>query len=295
MKKENSTLVKKLKQYSAITAPMIALAGVANAQVIYTDISDVTLSTPGDSYDLDLNNDGNVDFVLQLQTNTSFQRAGIAPYPLSTGNPNAILGTYYFANPAIFPYPALLAQGDPINAAQPQFNLASIAFTVSSNLVYIQPAFLSIYNGSTYGKWQGGVTDGYVGLKFTDGTDNFFGWARCDVNDVATQIVIKDYAYNTNPDQALFAGQGDPAGIGTVNQSSSFNVFGFEGVANVFVNDGKFDGTTVTITNMLGQTMVNQVLNNRSSRFDLNQFGKGIYMVTVQRGDEVFSKKVSFR
>jgi hypothetical protein len=73
------------------------------------------------------------------------------------------------------------------------------------------------------------------------------------------------------------------------------NIFGYEGVANIFVNDGKLDGASVTVTNMLGQTMVKQGLSNRATHIDLNQFGKGIYLVTVQRGEEVFSKKVSFR
>ncbi len=67
------------------------------------------------------------------------------------------------------------------------------------------------------------------------------------------------------------------------------------GVVNVIINDGQFDGAVVSVTNVLGQTVLTQSLNAQINRIDLNDFGKGIYMVTIQRGDEHFARKVSFR
>ena len=60
MKKQ---LQKKLTTF-IVTAMMISLS--ANAQIVYTDIiPDTTLSNPG-NYNLDLNNDGQIDFTFYV-------------------------------------------------------------------------------------------------------------------------------------------------------------------------------------------------------------------------------------
>ena len=66
MRKENSTLLKKLKQYSALAAPMLATAGFASGQVVYHDIVPdriLTGNSPADTMLVDMNNDGVIDFV----------------------------------------------------------------------------------------------------------------------------------------------------------------------------------------------------------------------------------------
>jgi len=189
-------------------------------------------------------------------------------------------------------YPYALAQNDNIDA---NLNFVKLVDVINGNNSFLVPAMFSAIGSSMYGNWKG-VTDKYVPLEFSpDGTNLYFGWVRCDVAADGSSMTIKDYAYNTVEGQGMFAGQGNPTGIGNTVQTQHFNVYGYEGVANIFVNDGNIDGTSVTVTNMIGQTMVKQVITDRNTKIDLNNFGKGIYMVTINRGDEVFSKKISFR
>jgi len=64
-----STLNKKIKGYSTLAGSLLAMANVADGQIVYTDIADVTVSGDGASYDLDLNNDGTVDYRINITSN----------------------------------------------------------------------------------------------------------------------------------------------------------------------------------------------------------------------------------
>ena len=300
MKKENSTLLKKLQQYSALAAPMLATAGLANAQIVYTDIvPDKTLNADGETYNLDLNNDGLVDYVFFTIVGATYTYAGVYMPFMSAAfaNSNEIVGTVKtyptMAGSVKFGFPYKLNLADQIDSAQPLFGLQDIVFNTSH---LFRPPMYSFIDGNPYGNWGGGVTDKYVGFHFTpDSVKWYFGWARCDVAADAKTLVIKDYAYDSIPDEGIAAGAGANVGIPVTPTMQPFRIFSFEGVANVIVSDGKLEDAFITITNSLGQTVMSQPITNKLTQVDLNQFAKGIYLVTVNRGEESFSKKVSFR
>src|ERR1044071_81070 len=92
MKKNNSTLLKKLKQYSALVGPALVTAGVANAQILYTDIDPDVVIAPDagmrDAIALDLNADGTADYEFTAGNNFSQQGGTIVntvgAYPYSS-------------------------------------------------------------------------------------------------------------------------------------------------------------------------------------------------------------------
>jgi hypothetical protein len=56
------------------------------------------------------------------------------------------------------------------------------------------------------GPWPG-QTDKYLGLKFTlDGGNTHYGWALLDVAAGSTSFTIKEYCYNTTPDEGIHVG-----------------------------------------------------------------------------------------
>lgn len=75
--KINSSLAKKLKAYSAL-AGVVAVAPMAvNAQIIYTNVEpDTVVNFPDGVYNLDLNNDGIIDFEFHLEKYISSNRSG---------------------------------------------------------------------------------------------------------------------------------------------------------------------------------------------------------------------------
>ena len=300
MRKENFTLSKRLKQYSALAGSMLAVVGVAHGQVLYTDIPDAVLPAvnpyPGDAFALDLNNDGTTDFnflAWKSSSSTNTYAFGLLMDPPTTANPAGIIGTYATTGN----HQGIVSE----LALNHSIGTNPAAFFKFSNILYnttqyVNPLLLSFSNGVvTNGVWQPGDTSRYVGLEFNFGGGTHYGWARLDVAPDASSITIRDYACDLTADEPLFAGQGSPLGVSPVKQPDNFNILGYEGVATIFVNDGKTDGCIVSVTNMLGETIIRQTLTNRTTRIDLNQYAKGIYLVSVQRGAESFSKKISLR
>ncbi|MFI5135197.1 MAG: T9SS type A sorting domain-containing protein, partial [Chitinophagales bacterium] len=264
--------------------------------VIYHDIDpDDTLKAvihfPGDTYSIDLNNDGIYDFKFFAFKGAAYTGIDLA-MNYSVSNTNALIGSLgtFNSNPVL--RISVLASNQTIDVNQNLFSLSQLLF--SGNQFFLPPMLTVYSSGDPNGQWTGGVVDHYVGLRFTDGTNTYYGWIRCDIPADASMVIIKDFAYNSTPNEGLFAGQGNPLGINEIS-NSSFGIFGYEGVANVMINDGNLDNTIVTVTNMMGQRVIDQPLTDKITRIDLNQFGKGLYVVTIQRGAEQYSKKVSFR
>jgi hypothetical protein len=56
------------------------------------------------------------------------------------------------------------------------------------------------------GSWSG-QSDKYLPLRIVVGTNTYYGWARLDVAYGGTSFTIKDYAYNSTPNQSILAGQ----------------------------------------------------------------------------------------
>ena len=56
-----------------------------------------------------------------------------------------------------------------------------------------------------------------------------------------------------------------------------------------------FNGAVATVVNMNGETIVRKMIDDKLTRIDINHFAKGIYMVWIQKGESVVSKKISFQ
>ncbi len=293
MTNKKTTLAKKLRQYSAITAPLLAGATMTSGQVIYTDIEpDVTL-TLGSGYELDLNNDGEVDFKLKVSTyGTNWYRACIAPYPFYTTNQNAFAGyKTTFGNGLVLGYASAFSMGQSIDANADFKVLNDLLFSYNGNMYFVYAALLSTYAGATYGQWSGGAIDRYLALRITHmGSMTHYGWARCAVKEDAKELTIKDYAYEATPDQGIQAGI--VIGLSEAPQKT-FRIFAFEGVVHIVATDDRLDGTQISIVNTLGQTIVDKPMSSRHERVDLNDKGEGLYVVTVRRGQEEVIRKVS--
>ena len=142
-------------------------------------------------FNLDLNNDGIIDFTLSLFSDTT-------EWLLISSNSNAKNGIISVA--PWYAHPALL------NAGQEIFNLRG----------YRDGEFYEIWSVFNLGRCFGGdpvcpydwknKVDKHLGLRFNIKGKTHYGWARIDVSS-PTQWIIKDYAYNATPNSAILAGQ----------------------------------------------------------------------------------------
>ncbi len=194
MNKKNN-LKEALKKYSLMTGGLIGLTTVSNADIIYTNIDpDTTFNTDGGSFDLDLNNDGTVDFNINILTrsNTFNGTAFIFTNKISLlpATNNAVVGETSIAY--------RLDKGYLINSGNPWSNLDPIIYSVLSSS-------FGTPNRITKGEW-GGAVDKYLGLSIVVGADTYYGWARLDVGSNAEFFTVKGYAFENIPNRRIGAG-----------------------------------------------------------------------------------------
>jgi hypothetical protein len=191
----NDELKKDILKYSSAAAAVIS-GPLLNAQFQYTDIADTVINTNNGFYNLDLDQDGTVDFRI-----TQYVDTGVA------GNTSAII---------IQPYGTAQNKvvGRKIGVYNYAFNLqAATTIDVNSEWDGIGGTFNTGYmafvtNGQSYpnSNWVGPLIDGYLGLQIVKNNQRHFGWARLDIGVGSESFIVKDFSVNLTPDSAMIAG-----------------------------------------------------------------------------------------
>jgi hypothetical protein len=191
--KLNSTLDRHLTTYMTVaTAAGVSLlaAKPAAASIVYTP-ADVAM---GRSYALDVNHDGVADFnfdVFIISQSGGF----IADFGVHLDVP----GNQVRADGINGRGAAALPIGAAIGPAKP---FTSFLSTYSNVFMYAHGEFI-FESGFWDGPWAD-QTNKFVGLKFMIGDTVHYGWARLST---ATGPVLTGYAYETEPNQHIRAGQ----------------------------------------------------------------------------------------
>ena len=146
--------------------------------------------------------------------------------------------------------------------------------------------------GYSYGNFLGAI-DKYIGVQFYIGTQLHYGWARFDVDSTASQFTIKDYAYNATPNAYILAGE-MPTGI---NEAIPTNTSIYSSNKNIIIHfiDLLDVNARVKITNVTGQEVYATSLNKSETAIDLSKEKTGIYFVTIEQNNIVYTKKVYLR
>lgn len=273
---KNSTLSKKLAGYAALAVAGVASVGSANAQVVYTDIPDVTFAA-ADSFLLDFNNDAIMDYTLRHDFySTSGTNRQMKISPNVTGN-MAMAATVGWG--AWNWYGDALVLNDTINAAQTWNCPGGVD---PRSCVF----FATNYNGAVYGNFADGV-DHYLGCKFDISGTVHYGWMRVNIGVDLASMVLKDFAYDAQENNAILAGQ-MVSGISTALLSEA-KVYSYN--KNIVINTLNIGGT-INIFNNLGQLVKSANIDDTHSVIDMVSAQAGIYLVQIQQGDQAITKRV---
>lgn len=276
--KNTSTLEKKLTKYTAAAGSVLAASAAVNAQVVYTDVDPDFMHNGGTfNTGVDLNNDATIDFVM-------------ASIDTTITNSN---GTFNIKTTLVAPYGTV---GNEVAGSNPGGYNYALALNandmIDNTLNWIQATNTMAYNvnsANPYNENWNGVTDKFLGLRFSVGGNQHYGWARLDVQADGDIWTLKDYAYNAT------AGQGLPAGSLTVGVAedveNSTAVFAWENVLNVNIQAELTNGV-VMITNMNGQVVAEERLIADNNQIDLNNLASGVYTATVQFDQGVVTKRI---
>ena len=258
------------------------------AQIVYTDIPDLTSpsSNAAFNYNLDLNNDGIVDFVITHYTvKITGCHGGKKTDQFITISPNG--GNQVLSYGASTPYWVIKLNVN--NIITP----TSLTWWSSANQVISK----SYYNCDPFsGRWEfipgTNWVDQYVGLKLIVNGSAFYGWLRMS-SIGASEFTIKDYAYDSTPDHSIIAGTTSGARLSNEYSQKeldlSLSVFPnpvFEAAKisfslshtqylsiKIWDMKGKLVGT---LANDIFKTGVNQVA------WDVSNINEGIYILQIQ-------------
>ncbi len=270
----NKKLAKKLTAYTALAAGVVAAGTDADAQIVYVDIDPDEVYTQNHDLELDLNNDGIVDFTLLIGDYATPAAARLLP---KAGNEalGSGAGNYF--------YPFALNLNDSISATQATWN-----GTLNGSML----TMAWVFTGGSYGNWLN-AADKYLGLRFFIGDNLHYGWVRFDIaaDSVGITVVFKDYAYNSIPGQGLEAGQ---MTIG-VNEVARLDANIFTANNRLIVKLNQESKGNISVINMVGQTVLSTGISSTDMEIPLDNLGAGIYMVAIQTEHGNITRKVYVR
>ncbi|MBK9732800.1 MAG: T9SS type A sorting domain-containing protein [Chitinophagaceae bacterium] len=171
----------------------------ANAQIVYTDVAPDAIISGVGIYSLDLDNDGSGTVTLNVSSGITHCGYGDGHQSQANATPKDGSKIAQAAN-----CPGALLEGEVIGS--------SLAWSSNNDQVLRHAEFgSSSFCNSSFGKWSN-PSDHYLGLKMVSSGNTYYGWARLSVfvTGFSASVTIKDYAFNSNPDSSILAGQTCP-------------------------------------------------------------------------------------
>ena len=293
MKKKITLDESKLAQFTAVAGAVIAGSNV-NAQIVYQDINpDVVVNIANPNYALDFNNDAIPDVgfgVAQVSGSTSYSGIPITyqgTYAgVSAGGGGVQMALTGSATSTMSSNVAPLNNGALVSGAA----MFSSGGLLAGDITITIPLLGQTYPYQ-FGEWLG-VTDKFLGVKFTAGANTHFGWVRLDVSAGADVITIKDYAFNATPNGAINAGQ--MVGLDGLSMDDKVTVRSAFDEAMVNVTPDLI-GSTLEMYSLTGQKVYAMTIEDVNTTIKYDGLDTGIYTISVLSSEDAVNKKVSVK
>lgn len=262
--KKNHTDISKLKSYSALAATLVTVS--AGAQVSITDLDPDVVLEAGDFFELDINGDSETDltFLNALVSASLYNSQNLFVSQGSVAGTVATVDGYYFALASVIDVGETLAESD-------------------NWVPYLGICYFNLLGGD--GPWLNAI-DKFSGFRLKDGSDYNYGWIRMDITQEPFVITIKDVAYNTTIDEAVTTEF-------YVNiqseESSPAQVFMAESMLHIQLEEGVTDARVI-LYNMNGEKLFVDLIHSSQS-IDVSRFPKGVYIISIIVGENVFTTK----
>ncbi|KRP06849.1 MAG: hypothetical protein ABR95_10225 [Sphingobacteriales bacterium BACL12 MAG-120813-bin55] len=293
MKKKFSLL-----QYSTAAVALLG-ATAASSQVVYTDIDpDVVLDEPDEMFGIDLDGDGLNDFNFfnESFTTTVFYGDLANVKALFVGAfdtiQNGIAGSTGFLSGGggyTYYWPYALTNGNLIDGKLNFFNsnyqsLVAIKYKTDVPFILPQGNWTSFYLGVEH-------LNQFIAIRFIDEENLLrYGWIRCSVINSGRTLIIHDYAYESQPDYPIVAG--DTNSYVNVSEQNSLNasVYSFEN--KVFINLITNGSVHLIISEITGTIILEKKLNTQFETVDMSRFPAGMYIVHLSQNNRQLAKKI---
>ena len=285
---------RRLRSYSILAGSLLATKFSADAQILYTDIVPDDTLNPYEYIELDLNNDSIVDFYpTQAQNPLDYGRGGIICNTWSgSASLNSVAGVATEGSFSI-KSPFKLSQDDSISSNLEWIKPPGFVGGIWFQDAYNQVIFYAEINSEGYfGYWQNGVVNGYVGLRINVNGNQYYGWARLDVDSAAYWMIVKDYAINLTPNSPILAGEGmSPLGI---NESGmDLSIYPNPASSKLFLSclNENFNNGEISVLDFSGRKIFSQKISSHQNEIDVSSLPNGVYLLELKNEDEMITKK----
>jgi hypothetical protein len=266
-----------------------AFMDFSTAQLIYTDIIPDTTLNANTVYQLDLNNDGTMDFEFSYNYTSSGNCNILAPQVASSyARVTAVNSGFQAANYLYIP--AALNLEDTIQ---------SWATPASALLHHGHYTCLGGFDFT--GNWNDS-TDHYLAVRFTSNGDWYYGWIRMNIHSstgpwVHISFTLKDYAYDSIPNQQIFFEL--ITGVGKIQSGSNFSIFPnpFSHSATVRFTISKTEKVSLKIFDLNGRLIKTLVDNTfkvgeYQVKWKADAETEGVYFLQMQTVENTSMKKL---
>ena len=287
---------KKLKKYLALAGSVTVGVTSADAQVVYTDVNpDYLLSGNLNTYDLDLNNDGNSEF--SLMTIDSLINYVTSGYTYNNNIMGAAINNISNSNSWVLSsfYVSNMQQGTLISSAAQFGNYNNSTGSIGSALGATFDYSL-LQNGvplSTSNDFFGNFNpneQGILGLRFSLNNNIHYGWARVEYLPGGS-LSIKDYAYEATPNTPIIAGDNGAGLVGVQEQLNAVTISVLNNSIRI-ENKGANNDCLMVLTNISGQQILEKQLKENIELVDVSELATGIYLVKVISDNQSYVKKI---
>ena len=273
-----------LIQYSAAALALLS-AKAAYSQAVYTDIDpDVILDEPGESFGIDLDDDGLNDFNFfnKSFTTTVFYMDIANVKALFVGAfdsaENGIVGNYVtFSGGYFYNRPYAMLINEQIDSSVQFFN--DNYQTMAKEIDKFYSPFENTHVGNWF-TWGSNTLNHYIGFRFSDNEYVIrYGWIRCSVIDSGRTLILHDYAYESKPDTPILTGDtiGDTTTV-SVQEGEFLELTVYSFGNSVFIHT-PLNNVQYRILNLQGEVILNGQVTSGSSKLDLNIAATGVYLV----------------
>ena len=247
---------------------ILGYQGLLNAQIVYTDINpDTTVNEFLQAYGVDFNQDNKIDVHLTLLDNV-----GVWVMLLIPDSELDDVSVVYDGEEA-----SVLEFGDEISVSSNYWELGS----GWGGLLY------GYWNDDgTYGNWVGSQENKYLGIKFSDNSNDYYAWIHLstiihDYNDY--EFTIHGFAYNSTADEGIEAG--DMGNVGIAEPKSKTAIIYPNPAQDIIFIKGDFNIKSYWITDVSGKVVIRESNNKRHS-IDISNLKEGYYFLNMSSDEE---------
>lgn len=270
-----------------------------SGQVHYTDINpDIEINSTSEDFALDINDDGISDFNFKWVEGSFglgsdsfpfYYEVGIKIYP-EPGFSNDVIGSSFYAwtfNENWFGYVEALNPGFDINPIIDNEWAEFGGFLCARKYAfYYSPGWFKY----EIGFWQGEVHNKYLGIRFQDVDSNtYFGWIRCDAPDSSRVLIIKDFAWEFQPNTGIIAG--DTLGITSIQSSFEngiiFSLYPNPAINKLTIRQYSRELIYCQILDITGNEIMQIQLQNQSEEINLQNISSGTYYAILKNHEGI--------